>query len=244
MSVPAYLLDGERYAHGTRARYNSARCRCVECRAANARYESARSKRDPNPLVSADAVREHLRALTDAADVSRSTLADVRRGENRYIRQQAATRILCVDQQAAADHALVPARETWRLLRELISAGYRRGDLAQRLGNKVPALQLRRGMVLARTALKVQRLHAALMADDLEGEGGPSPDLYESPRWRILRAIRFFEWVTTEDLLDAMSIGADERNTYTKTLNRLAQSGEVERSAARVLGHYEYRSKP
>jgi hypothetical protein len=56
----------ESYPHGTRARHKHDGCPCPPCRAANAAYERRRRRRNAygrNPLVDAEPVSRHVRAL-------------------------------------------------------------------------------------------------------------------------------------------------------------------------------------
>lgn len=66
----------------------------------------------------------------------------------------------------------------------------------------------------------------------------PLDELLEQPGIRILRALRFHDWVTTSTLLDAGLMertAADDRALY-----RLVEAGHVERK--RTVGHHaEYR---
>ena len=77
---------------------------------------------------------------------------------------------------------------------------------------------------------------------------------YETPRARLLCALRWFAWADFEDLLDALdSLGADltERNALAASLSRLVQYGVVERRDASrncrgrryTPGRYQYRLK-
>lgn len=128
-----------------------------------------------NGLVDTDAVRAHLHALSRkgvgyksvaaAADVSRTVLADILFHEKAHVRAQAARRILAIDRDAIADHALVPAGPTWRLVRHLLEEGFTKTELARRLGStaRTPALQLQRRFILAKTAMRVARFYHRVM---------------------------------------------------------------------------------
>jgi hypothetical protein len=208
------MPSGERWPHGTRARYVGAKCRCEKCRKANRLYYHQRkalsdaaarelsptaAKAGPCPgvngkpcpigsrvrkdspggrcekcrgeliadrLVLAGPATEHVRALgragvgyksvADAAGVARSTLAEVLRGERLQVRSSTLRRILGVTPAAIADHAVVPARPTWRLVRKLLAAGLPKVRIAEAIGNK-RALQLGRRRVLARTAHAIEK---------------------------------------------------------------------------------------
>jgi hypothetical protein len=209
---------------------------------------SCRARVAWNGLVDASPARAHLaqlssvgvgyKSVADAASVAVSVVAKIRTGERTQVRAETARRILAVDAQAIADHGLVDAAETWRLLRALIADGHRKYKLAAALGQsaKTPAIQFRGGKVLAKTALRVRKLHDALMA-----ESDDVVDIDDSPKAHLLRAIRFFDWVSAEDLAGALDVESDDRNTWTQMLGRMVQAGEVERSARRVEGAYLYR---
>ncbi|OGF05229.1 MAG: hypothetical protein A2W00_04590 [Candidatus Eisenbacteria bacterium RBG_16_71_46] len=121
-------------------------------------------------------VRKHLRRLQEsgvgintiakAVPMSRTRLQEIYhnrgarpdRPDRRKLRRETAERILKVwpDPPGAA---LVDAGETWRLLNELLAAGYPKAHVAQALGKKMPALQIQKQCVLARTERAVQALH-------------------------------------------------------------------------------------
>lgn len=125
-----------------------------------------------NGLVDAGPARAHLLALSElgigrrsveaACDVAGSLLEAIRGGQKTRIRKKTAARILSVDVGAMADHGLVSARETRRLLRRLRALGlYTRKEVARLLGStaRVPSLQVgKRPKVLAATEARVRRL--------------------------------------------------------------------------------------
>jgi len=168
---PSDLPPPEHYPHGARARY-TAGCRCDDCRAANREYERgrvrARMRGDWNGLVDAKDSRAHLkklsaqgvgrRAVHAATGVSNTVLSDILTGRKTRVRSRTMRDILAVDAGALSDGAQVPAKETWRMLREILKAGYTKGEVAQALGCKVPALQIRKDKVLLRTEHKVKKL--------------------------------------------------------------------------------------
>lgn len=163
--------------HGRRARY-MAGCRCLRCRAANSRYQSDLDRRhaagDTNPLVSAEPARVHLLALraanvgyksaADAAGVARTIIGGIVTGRRTQCRKSTLEAILAVDAGARSGGALVAAGPTWNLLNELIGRGYTRAWLAQQLGAKTPALQIRKDWITAETEARVQRLYNLLNA--------------------------------------------------------------------------------
>lgn len=226
--VGSHLALSQRdYPHGTRARYNAQKCRCFQCRRANSAYESQRQR---DPRIPSDEVRRHiaalaeqgigLRAISDATDVPRVALKRWQLGQP-TIRRSIAEKILATDATIIADHALVDATETRRLLRALVHEGYAGGRVSLLLGNQIPALQYKADRVLAKTALRVRKLYDALTA---EADDAPAP---LSMRERICAALRRFDSVTAEDLFDAMGIGSD--NAAMQMLGRLVKAGDVER---------------
>jgi cytochrome P450 len=128
-----------------------------------------------NGLVPADDVRAHLKQLSRqgvgynsvaiAADVSRTVLAAILAGRKHQLRAQSARRVLAIDRDALADHALVKAAPTWRRLRRLLREGFTQTALARRLGSKArtPALQFRRRYILAKSAARVERFYQIVM---------------------------------------------------------------------------------
>lgn len=182
MTIPSnQVLDVQTLAeskpHGERTKY-VAGCRCMLCRAANSRYQTAReaAKKDGgwNGLVAARRARAHLRrlsrrgvgrdAVAAASGVAVSTIDAVRRGTKKQIRKQTEDKLLAVDESVRGDASIVPAGRTWMLIRRLLDEGYTHTDLARRLGSKakVPQLQIQKDFVLARTAVAVERLYNRL----------------------------------------------------------------------------------
>lgn len=129
-----------------------------------------------NGLVDVEEVRAHARKLSKqgvgyksvaaAADVSATEIAKILSGRKTKIRAEAAKRILAVDRDAVADHALVPAGPTWRRIRRLLAEGFTKTELARRLGSKskTPALQLNTRKITAANAMKVERFYQQIMA--------------------------------------------------------------------------------
>lgn len=181
MARPADLPRREYFQQlpcGTRAKYIGAGCRCMRCRAANSRYETARAaarrRGEWNGLVPAAAVRDHLRSLSQqgvgrravsaACGVAKSSLADIRTGRKTQLRADTARRILAVDRACIADGALVDARPTWRRIRRLQREGYPAFRLTRLLGYRGQGLQFGRRQVTARIELKVARFCRMLLA--------------------------------------------------------------------------------
>ena len=174
--IAAMLPSASRAPHGSRSRYKHARCRCLQCRAANSRYvterERARKEGDTRDLVDAGPARAHVLALSqrgmgykmvaECAGVSLSVMQRIRSGERKQLRAHTARRILAVEYavEALGDGALIDAGPTWKLLDELIGGGYTKTQLATwLLGRPALALQIRRDRITAATALKVRKLY-------------------------------------------------------------------------------------
>jgi hypothetical protein len=169
----------ERHPHGTRVRYVTG-CKCMLCRAANSRYESARKiareNGDWNGLIPADRARAHLRNLArngigrrlvaDISGVGNTILQEVKMGRKRTIRARTERAILAVTIEARASRTLVKAAPVWAQINRLLREGFTQAELARRLGSKAkhPALQLRGHVITAQNAMRVERLHAQVMA--------------------------------------------------------------------------------
>jgi hypothetical protein len=106
------------------------------------------------------------KSVAAACDVGHTTIAKILSGKKHAIRRSTSLRILSVTKDAAADHGVIDARKTWRLILDMrLLGGLTRGEIAQRLGRQRAALQLGRQKVLARTAFEVRRLHTEVMRE-------------------------------------------------------------------------------
>ncbi len=175
---PASELAANR-PHGDRLRY-IAGCRCDLCRKANSTYERERQKAraagDWNGIVDAGKARQHLmnlsqqgvgrRAVAAASDVAETVLMDIRSGTKTRIRARTERQILAVTPEMASDHALVDAGPTWKLVRELLKAGFTKARLSAEMGTNGRALQLAKDQVTVRNAARMVAVHARLMASD------------------------------------------------------------------------------
>ena len=211
---PAAELAANR-PHGDRLRYVGG-CRCDACRAANTAYERqravARKSGDWNGFVSADKARAHMlqlaaqgvwrRAIADASDVADSILVLIRSGERTTIRARTERRILAVTPEMASDHALIDARDTWKLVRELLKAGFTKTRIARELGHQGRALQLGRRRLTVRNAYQVERLHARLMASD-------EVLIDARPTWRLIAELRD-EWFPERQIARELGLAGDE----------------------------------
>lgn len=164
---------------GVRAKYVGGGCRCLLCRAANARYATARAaarkRGEWNGLVDAAAARAHLVKLSragvgrntvaDISGVARSVICAIKSGRKITIRKRTQDAILGVTRAATAMGTHVPARQTWKLLDVLIDEGFTKTRLARELGStaKSPSLQLRTDVITRGNAIAVQRLYRRYM---------------------------------------------------------------------------------
>lgn len=161
--------------HGTHAKYVVEKCRCDLCRAANSLYERRRSARIEPPYVDAGPVREHVlflrsqgvgaKQIVKAAGVSHGMLAKLVYGDGsrgmpptKRVRPSTAEKILAVMPSDAADGATVDAGPAWEIIDGLVAAGVPKLQIAERLGQTGPGLQLRRTRILARHARAVAEM--------------------------------------------------------------------------------------
>lgn len=169
---------------GFRGKY-TAGCRCAECTRANREYNARRQRerirtRETAELVDAAPARRHLRKLSrqgcgykqaaDAAGIGKSTAIRILTGEQRVMRACALRRLLAVDAGAAADHALVDAAPTWRLIGELVELGYRKAWLSAWLGTDGKSLQVGKAKCTVAKAARVRKLYDDLMAGRIRRE--------------------------------------------------------------------------
>lgn len=125
-------------------------------------------------LVPSDRARAHLlklaqegigrRAVRDACDVPESMLHEIRAGRYPQIRAETERRILAVDCQAAADHAVVDGRRTHRAIAQMVSLGLTKSEIAERLGYRTRAIQIKPS-VIVRTEARVLRLLAEVKTE-------------------------------------------------------------------------------
>jgi len=192
--------------HGSYVKYVVERCHCEPCRQANRAYERrrvraiARPDEDWCPYVDAQPAREHVRWLRTCgvglktvarlSGIPHGSLSKLMYGDpkrrmapSKRIRPETARRILAVLPNHAAGAQKIPAAPTWRLLDKLIARGWTKAELARRLGQQGPGLQVAREAVRASTARKVEQLYS-----ELAGQSAPArrnrwsqPDLFISP---------------------------------------------------------------
>lgn len=163
--------------HGTRGRYEHG-CRCMLCRAANARYESNRRRLraagDWNGMVDAKPARDELVylsryglgkvAVNHYCGVTLRTLSRIKAGQS-LCTMRTLRRILNVGPRDRFGRALIPAAGAWRKLSRLIAAGYTKAQLARWLyGPHARAIQIKRHRITAENAQRVNLLYERIKA--------------------------------------------------------------------------------
>lgn len=176
-------------SHGTYAMYTRGKCRCQDCRDANAAYQRGYRKRCAQRrwgaaeswLVDAQPVRDHIAMLrahgvgwqriAALAEVPRVTVSrlsgygDQRRPQRRLARTSA-ERIMAITPDDAAGRALVPSGPTVRRLQALAALGWTLQAIADRLDvwrQHVSVVQSGdRELVRADTARAVARVYRDL----------------------------------------------------------------------------------
>ena len=113
-----------------------------------------------------------LKTVARLSGVSHGSLSKIVYGEPRLgrpasqrVRPQTRERILAVHAAQAHGGQRVSAGPTWRLIEELVAAGYAKAYLARALGSEAasPTLQIGRQRVRASTARAVEDLHQRLI---------------------------------------------------------------------------------
>jgi len=170
--------------HGKRVSYILG-CRCLQCRVANAKHSTARLFRraqgEADILVDPSRARKRIRwlsrngvgrkAVAKASGVNHNIIAEIISRERPHIRLSTERRILAVDTRARADHALIDAAPTWKILNRLIEDGYTKAQISTWLqGRPTRSLQIRRKFVQAGTARAVELLAARIDRGQMQRE--------------------------------------------------------------------------
>lgn len=229
--------------HGDRMRYMGG-CRCDLCRKANSEYErrrqQARKDGDWNGVVPASRARQHLnrlsrlgvgrRSVAAATDISETILFEIRSGARRNIRARTERLILAVTPEVAADHALVSAAHSWKLINLLLGAGFTRGYIAQQLGNKRPALQLGEHQITVRHAADIERLYQRLIVSD-------EALVDAEPARRLIRELRE-EWMSATRIVETLGPEAAIEGNEVRLRPRISKRLEkaVVELHARIMG--------
>ena len=171
--------------HGTRAKYVFEKCRCEPCTDANRTYQRERDRHQRRvafgieapqyAYIDATEARDHLRWLRKVGvgkrqvhtetGLSLSAIDKIRSGRVTKCREGTANKILAVGRSKAADGAFIDAKQTWRLINDLLKHGLTKRAIATALGStaKNPTLQIGRSKVTAKNARAVAQLHERAM---------------------------------------------------------------------------------
>ena len=218
--------------HGDRLRY-LAGCRCPSCRASNSQYErnrqDARKNGQSNGIVSANQARDHLlslaaegigrRSVAAVTDIASSTIAAIRSGEKRNIREKTERLILAVTPLMAADHGLIDATASNKLIEELLSAGFTKKRIAKELGSNTPALQIaRRDKVIVRTAHLIRNIHTRLMKTVVMPTTTEIPFVASTATMQRIASLRS-EWFTSKQIARHLNITPEELASIGRTVS-------------------------
>lgn len=221
---PPSVLSASR-AHGDRLKYMGG-CRCDLCRRANSDYENGRAKAraagDWNGIVSAEKSRKHIdwlsyhgvgrRQVAAATDIAESILVKIINGNRLNVRARTERLILAVTPECAADHALISARPTWRLIDNLLKAGFTRTLIAAELGRKTHALQLGKDLITVRNAAAVTRVYERLINSD-------AARVCAKPVWRSIEILRG-EGYSDKQLARALGVDESEISRQAKKVSK------------------------
>ena len=152
-------VHGQPCPHGSHLRKDSVGDLCGRCRVALDYRGLVPSARARAHLIALAVQGVGIKSVRDACDVNDTTLWDVRDGRQTLIRADIERRILAVDRQAVADHAIVDGRRTHRAIAQMRALGLTKTEIAERLGHVNPAIQIK-PWVIARTEARVLRLLA------------------------------------------------------------------------------------
>lgn len=191
--------------------------RCLECATEHYRKTTERRRRNP----------EHVAAL-ERARYRRNV--ETRRERQRADRETAIRDGYCVQcpRRRMPDCTFCPEHREVKRLVSLIAYLRREGK---------PVREAKAQLRVARLAAKRQHVAPVLrLVPDL-----PVRDEDGHGQWRpkLLKAMRFYDWVDTQDLFAAMGVEQDcesvERNTVQVSLGRLVKLGLVERRSGNVM---------
>lgn len=105
------------------------------------------------------------RTVADAAGVALSVILKIVSGERTQIRLATETRILEVTLDARADHALIPASPTHRLIKKLRKLGFSTMELAEELGIAcVNNLYMKHDQVTVARAAQIEKIYRRELA--------------------------------------------------------------------------------
>lgn len=153
-------VDGHRCRWKSFLRKDSKGGICGNCRELLLRADRVSAKRALHHLRHLSVKGVGTRAVQLASGVSKATLQDILSRAAQRIDRETERKILEVGTSDRLGGALVSARTTWEYVRWLIrEAGMSKAEISAALGNKTPALQLRRDFVTQKNARAIARLH-------------------------------------------------------------------------------------
>lgn len=148
----------------------------------NGRCEQCRNRLVWDGLVSARAARLHIkklaqqrigrRAIAAVTDIPRSTIQGIKRGSKKQIRFTTEQRLLAVTPVAARnDKSLLSSAQTYKIIDWFLREGLTPEQVRNRIGldYQFAIVKRRRGLITARTALKVQRAFLRIFVGDEDG---------------------------------------------------------------------------
>lgn len=160
---------------------------------AHPKYRTKQPRREELKTVPAGRSRNRLillsqkgigrKAVHECTGLDHRTLARIKNGKTRYVRKESRDLIFSVPFNAHSDMALIDSSKTQKLISRLLTQddmGFTRSEIARRLNPKVKArckpgyatLEIgRKGRVLARSQMKVERLW-----NDANGIGAATED--------------------------------------------------------------------
>lgn len=200
--------------HGTHACYVHDRCRCEDCRAANARYEKSRAKWlagvVEQPYVDADQARKlieelqnkglGLKRIAAVSGVSHGALWKLVYGKNgrpsKRCRQETVDKLtealdaLLWEEATVADGAKVDATEAKLIVKELVARGWTRTAIASRIAGEPRASLQAVTKATAQVQAKTLRVLRELMCEPVPMRvHSPTGKLYQPKPNRKPRAV-------------------------------------------------------
>lgn len=189
-----YVAPASHRPHGTRAKYKTEQCRCVDCTAAANAYRLKRERAHSRPdvisirhLLPTGSVVSHLAMLRDAgvgldqiarrSGIDVSTVKRIASGKRKRVTRATKEALLAVMPSDAAPDALVPADDTHEHLLALYQAGMSEREVAQQIhGPDARQVKIGARFVTRRTAHLVGQLADEYLIDpetDPERDGDP-----------------------------------------------------------------------
>jgi DNA-binding Xre family transcriptional regulator len=104
------------------------------------------------------------RYLSELIGIPESSISKIASGKKRRIREATLAKILSVAlDKLPKGKALIDAKECWKMLEELLSEGFTKAELANRLGYKSPAIQIHREKITVDTFKRVKSFYNRIM---------------------------------------------------------------------------------